>query len=207
MMDASAPEDRIALPQHMADSAMTLHQAIEQRRSLRSFARTPLALAQLARVLHSTYGITDRDGGLRAAPSAGALYPLEIYVVAHHVEQLPKGIYHYLPSDNALVPRESGDFREQLKAKSVGQGTAADAAVVLAFSAVFHRTRRKYGERANRYILLDIGHAAQNTYLSATALGLAPCALGAFLDDEINRLFRVDGAAEAVLYMMAVGTV
>jgi len=190
----------------MPDSAVTLLEAIARRRSIRAYTHHPLTLGQLARLLHSTYGITDRDNGLLAAPSAGALYPLEIYVAAHRVEQLPQGIYHYLPSDSVLVLRELGDFRQQLKAKCVNQDTVADASAVLAFSAVFHRTRRRYGERANRYILLDIGHAAQNTYLAATALGLGACGIGAFLDEDINHIFRVDGATEAVLYLVAVGT-
>ena len=206
MNQIPAPGDHVSLPADMPDSTMTLHQAIGRRRSVRDYGARSLLLGELARLLHSTYGVTDGRNGLLAAPSAGALYPLEVFVAAHRVEQLAQGIYRYLPREHALVLQQTGDLRGRLKDASIYQDVVAKAAAVLAFSAVFYRTRRKYGERATRYIMLDMGHAAQNTYLSATALGLGACAVGAFLDDQINEIFGVDGATEAVLYMVAVGT-
>ena len=139
---------------------------------------------------------------LRSAPSAGALYPFEIYVVVHNVEGLEPGIYHYAVRDHQLEVAATGDFRAQaLQQAMLGE---ADAAFVLA--AVFDRSRHKYGERGYRYVYMEAGHISQNIGLQAVSLGLGSVGVGAFLDSEVNKLIGVDGSKEAAIYLQAVGT-
>lgn len=185
----------------------SLEEAIARRRSVRDYADGALSLEELARLLYYSSGINDtRWGiGLRAAPSAGAQYPIETYAVVQAVVALPQGIYHYNVRDHLLERVRSGDFRQAIMDYGLAQEFLGKANVVLALTAIFQRTRWRYQERAYRYVMLEAGHIAQNLYLMGTALGLGVCAVGAFWDDEINRLLEVDGKEEAALYLLAVG--
>lgn len=196
---------KIPLPREMARGGMSLEEAIQKRRSVRDYSRQPLSLAELARLLHSGGGITEPTYPLRAAPSAGALYPVELYAVVNRVEGLPKGIYHYSPRDHSLELVKEGDFGLEMMRHAVGQEMVWHAAAVLVLTAIFQRTRVKYGERAYRYVLLDAGHVGENIYLAATSLGLGPCGIGAFFDDDLSNLLGIDGKEEAPLYLVAVG--
>jgi SagB-type dehydrogenase family enzyme len=142
---------------------------------------------------------------LRAAPSAGALYPIEIYVVLHRTEGLVPGLYHYAVKDHALEQLQTEDLRGEIVFRGLGQEFLGKANLVLVFTAIFQRLRWKYQERAYRYALLEAGHLGQNVYLVGTSMGLGVCAVGAFLDDELNSLLGIDGQEEAAVYTLAVG--
>lgn len=205
-MRAGGTGGAVPLPGDFSDQGMSLEKAIEQRRSIRSYARTPMSLLQLSRLLHRAGGITDPGSGYRAAPSAGALYPLEVYAFANNVEGLDRGAYRYEPKGHSLESLRPGDHGQRLLVASLGQDMVLRASVVLVLAAVFERTRRKYRERTYRYVLLECGHVAQNVYLAATSMGLGACAIGAFLDDELNGMLGLDGEEQAALYILPVGT-
>ena len=166
-----------------------------------------MSLAELAHLLYYSSGITDKRQVLRAAPSAGATYPIEVYAIANNVEGLARGTYHYLISSHELELLREGDFRNEMSRAALQERMFKQANVIVALSAVFQRTQQRYRERAQRYICFEIGHIAQNTYLEATSLGLGTCAIGAFYDEEFNRLLGLDGRNESVLYLIAVGKI
>jgi SagB-type dehydrogenase family enzyme len=199
--------EHIALPDPYGYQGLTLEEAIEQRRSRRDYRVGPLSLVELSRLLHSASGITDRGREFRAAPSAGALYPIETYVVVHNVAGLETGLYHYAVLEHALERLRTDDLRTELVVAGVGQEMLGQAQVVFVLSAIFQRTRWRYRERAYRYILLEAGHIGQNLYLAATSMGLGACAVGAFLDDNLNNLLGLDGEEESALYLIPVGKV
>jgi len=196
---------RIPLPEKLPQGRPTLEEAIETRRSRRNYTGEALSLEELSHLLHYTGGITEISTGFRAAPSAGALYPIELYIVANQVAGLDRGIYHYLVREHALEEVAQGDFRAATITAALGQEMVGRASVNFVLSAIFQRTRWRYQERSYRYILLEAGHMAQNLYLAAGSLGLGACAVGAFFDDELNRLLELDGVKEAVLYLVPVG--
>jgi SagB-type dehydrogenase family enzyme len=196
---------KVELPEEVGFGGLSVAEAILKRRSERDFTGKPISLPELSRLLYYAYGITEKGEQLRAVPSAGALYPIEIYPVVNSVAGLNMGIYHYAPPGHSLTPIREGDFRRDMVRYALGQGMLADASVVLALSAVFERSRRKYIGRAYRYILIEAGHIAQNIYLVATSMGLGVCAVGAFNDDAFNRMLSLDGKEESVVYLMVAG--
>jgi len=187
---------------------ITLEESIEKRRSVRNYSDKLLTLSQLSQLLFSAQGITGKlyDQPLRTAPSAGAPYPIEIYVIANDVEGMTCGIYHYAVRNHSLELVKSGDFRKELTAAGLEQEMLGDADVTFILSAVFDRVRHKYGERGFRYAYIEAEHISQNIYLQAVSLGLGSVSVGAFLDEEINKLIGIDGRTEAVIYIHAVGT-
>lgn len=197
---------RTALPRDFHYRGLFVEEAIQRRRSIRDYSGKPLTMEQLSLLLHSAYGITEPSYPLRASPSAGALYPLEIYPVVNRVAGLASGVYHYRPKDHALDLVKEGDFRSSLLTYTGGQDMVLQASVVLVITAIFQRTCWKYQDRAYRYVLLDAGHLGENLYLAATSLGLGPCGIGAFLDDEVNRLVSTDGREEAAVYLVSIGS-
>ncbi len=198
---------RIALPDPRGFHGLSLEEALEKRRSVRHYSGETLSAEALSRLLHAAQGITHARWGFRAAPSAGALYPIELYAVVHNVAGLEPGLYHYAVREHALELLRQEDLRFAIMQAGLGQGFLGQANVCFALSAIFQRTRWRYRERAYRYVLLEAGHVGQNLYLAATSLGLGACAVGAFLDDELNDLLGLDGKEEAVVYVIAVGTV
>ena len=197
----------IKLPKEVRFGGLSIDQVIESRRSERDFTDKPISLLQLSRLLHYAYGITDKRDQLRAAPSAGALYPIEVYPVVNNVEGLERGIYHYSPPEHSLTLTRKGDFRFEMVRHALGQEMMAEASVILVLSAVFGRSQWRYRERAYRYILLEAGHISQNIHLVATAMGLGACAVGAFDDEGYNKMIGVDGRKESVIYLMIVGSI
>ncbi len=187
---------------------VTVEEAIEKRRSVRDYSNKAITKAQLSQLLFSAQGITGSsfDKGLRAAPSAGALYPFEVYVVVNNVEDLPRGIYHYSVRDHTLEVVKKGDFREQIADAGLKQGMLGEAGVTFVLSAIFDRVCCKYGQRGYRYVYMEAGHISQNIYLEAVSLGLGSVCAGAFLDEKVNELIGVDGRSEAAIYLHAVGT-
>ena len=181
---------------------------MKRRRSVRNYTGEPLSLPQLSQLLYAAQGITGSMHGqpLRSAPSAGALYPVEIYVTAHNVEELERGIYHYALREHQLEVTAAGDFRKQITRAALQQDMLGEADVVIVLAAIFDRARHKYGERGYRYVYMEAGHISQNIYLQAVSLGLGSVGVGAFLDAEVNRLIGADGSKEAAIYLHAVGT-
>ncbi len=196
---------RVELPDPRGFRGLSVEEAVETRRSVRDYDGQPIALADLSRLLHAAQGITEERLEFRAAPSAGALYPIEVYPVVHRVEALAAGIYHYAVQSHELECLEEGDFRGEVTEAGLHQRFLGQSAVVFLFSAIFQRTRWKYRERAYRYVLLEAGHIAQNLYLAATSMGLGACAVGAFYDGRYNELLGLDGEEEATLYVISVG--
>jgi SagB-type dehydrogenase family enzyme len=199
----AASPSRIELPPPRLTGTVALEQLLLQRRSVRDFADSSLSLAELGQLLWSAQGVTHPQG-LRTAPSAGALYPLEIHAVVGEVEGLQAGVYHFMPREHALQTVADGDRRSALARAALDQMWMQDAAVVIVFSAVVERTRRKYGDRAERYVHMEAGHAGQNLFLQAEALGLGTVVVGAFDDEEVVKLLTLPGGARP-LSLMPVG--
>ncbi len=193
----------IALPKPVLDGSISVERALSGRRSRREFAPEPLALASVSQLLWAAQGLTS-DRGFRTAPSAGALYPLEIHLVAGAVSGLAPGVYRYEPDGHGLVPVATGDVRNSLARAAHRQGWMADAPAILALSAEYARTARKYGRRAPRYVHIEVGHAAQNVYLQAESLGLGTCMVAAFDDRSVRKRLGLPDELEP-LGLMPVG--
>ncbi len=201
----AAPKTPLSDP--TTTSGTPLWDVIAQRRSVRRFRDEPLQEAELSQLLWASPGITMRSRGVefRAAPSAGALYPVETYLAIHDVEDVAPGIYHYGVEDHELEQLKGGNFQRKVARAALDQSMAARANVVFIWTAVFERSKWKYKQRAYRYVYLDAGHIAQNVALAAVALGLGSCQIAAIYDDEANALLGVDGAEESTIYMTVVG--
>jgi len=196
---------------------------VAKRRSVRSYSSMPMTLAQLSSLLWASAGTTSSyitpqgQDFYRAAPSAGALYPIETYLVVNQVDDLEPGLYHYRPTGMDVLERPIvegshsleklavGDLRADIKQAAFDQPMCAKAGVVFIWTAVFPRSVWKYRDRAYRYVYLDAGHIAAHLSLAAVSLGLASCQIAAFYDEEANALLEIDGVHESVLYMSAVG--
>jgi SagB-type dehydrogenase family enzyme len=200
-----------ALPTRLPKAKQTFDDAVLSRRSSREFGKDPLPLNVAAKLLHCSYGITgELDLGhghrqaLRAAPSGGALYPIEIYLFARNVEKLPKGIYHFNSGERSLEQITAKDpFPELIKATYADE--LRNAALVMAITGVSLKNRVKYGERGYRFMLFEAGHIVQNFLLAANAMRLNAFAVGGFVDDELDAMLRVDGFEETSLYLAAAG--
>jgi SagB-type dehydrogenase family enzyme len=193
--------DVVALPPRL-EGGRALERALAERRSVREFAPGALTLPQVAQLLWAAQGTT--AGGRRTAPSAGALYPLEVYLVAGEVRGLAPGVYRYLPAKHALQQLLAGDMRQSLCDAALAQACVAAGAAAVVFTAVERRTTRKYGSRGVRYVHIEVGHAAQNLALQAAALGLGGVTVGAFDDAAVARLLHLP-RGEAPLYLMPLG--
>lgn len=196
----------IELPFPKFKGVLTVEEAIWLRRSIREFEDKPLTIDQLSQILWAAQGISYPPDEFRTAPSAGATYPLEVYVVIgeNGVEGLKAGIYHYLPKRHAIELRIEGDFRERLYRACLFQSWVLKAPVNIVITAVYRRTTRIYGERGIRYVHFEVGHVGQNIYLQATALGLGTVAIGAFYDEEIKKILRIEKDEEP-LYVFPIG--
>jgi SagB-type dehydrogenase family enzyme len=198
---------RVDLPAPDLGAGLATEEAIRTRRSTRAYGGAPLTLAELSRVLLLTGGISAGAGtrARRTAPSSGALYPVEIYPVVHRVDGLEPGVYHYDVAGHALERLRSGDVRDRVVRQGLVQTFLGEADVVLLLTVIFQRMRFKYQDRTYRYGLLEAGHLGQNVYLAATSMGLGACAVGAFLDDDVNAMLGVDGREEAAVSMLTLG--
>jgi len=197
--------DTIILPEPRNSGGISVEEALLERRSIRNYKNEALTLAEISQLLWAAQGITD-PGGYRTAPSAGALYPLEVYVVAGNVEGLQAGIYKYRPQGHELKKVAEGDVRAELCAAALDQECIEDGAAVLVFAAVYERTTRKYGERGEQYVHMEVGHAAQNVYLQAVSQGLGTVVVGAFDDGGVEKLLQMQDD-ERALCIMPVGRV
>jgi SagB-type dehydrogenase family enzyme len=184
-----------------------LWEVIAQRRSIREFSHQSITFPELSHLLWATQGITSREWGFefRASPSAGALYPIETYLVANRVEEIPSGLYHYNTREAQLILLKEGYLGSGLSHAGLGQEMLNEASCVFIWTAIVVRSKWKYRERAYRYIYMDVGHIGENLYLAAASLNLACCTVGAFFDEEVDRLIGVDGKKEISVYLGAVG--
>lgn len=204
MTTVTAAVSRLPLPKPRVGTHVSLEQALLRRRSWRTFADSPLALADLGQLLWAAQGITGHYG-LRTAPSAGSLYPLVLQVVAARVDGLPAGIYRYLPKTHDLECLAEGDFRADLKAATGQQECLGSGAVDLVIAASFRATVERYGQDCGRrFVHLEAGHAAQNVCLQATALGLATTTVASFDEGAMAAAARLAEGEEA-LYVLPVG--
>jgi len=178
-----------------------------RRRSIRHYGPNPMTLGSLSQMLWAAQGVTEQDGGFRTAPSAGALYPLEVYVVVRkdRVEGLPEGVYHYHPEGHILTLVREGDVSTELEAATWGQEIVKEAAATIVMTGVLSRTREKYGKRGTQYMFQESGHAAQNVFLQATALGIGTVVMGAFSEGAVRRVLGAE-ANERPLYVQPLGT-
>lgn len=193
----------ITLPDPRLEGGVSLEAALGARRSIREYADEALTLDDVSQLLWAAQGITG-PAGVRAAPSAGALYPLELYLVAGAVQGLPAGIYRYLPRRHALERTAEGDRRAALARAALRQDWVAGAPAIVALAAVYSRTTGKYGDRGRKYVHMDVGHVAQNVYLQAVALDLGTTFVGAFHDNQVKQALKLP-AAEHPLGLMPVG--
>jgi SagB-type dehydrogenase family enzyme len=217
---ASLPETRVEgpvldLPAPQLAGETSVEEALQNRRSIRSYLDVPVTLAEVSQLLWSAYGITRPvengpgflRGGLRTAPAAGALYPLELYLVARNVTSLAPGVYYYKSETHQLVLVSAEDRWEALAEAGLSQPHFQTAAAAIVYSAVFERNTSKYGQRGReRYVCMDLGHSAENVYLQAVALKIGTCAIGAFGDLALQKAVGMTRAEEP-LYIMPFGKV
>jgi len=194
---------RIKLPTPQYDSNVSIEETLLERRSIREYTDEPLTLQQVSQLLWAAQGITDPTGK-RTAPSAGALYPLEVYVEVGNVENLGKGVYKYSPDGHELVKVLDGNVRSQLAQAALGQSSVENSAINIVIVAVFERTTVVYGDRGIRYVHFEVGHAAQNICLQATALNLGTVTVGSFDDQQVKEVLNLP-EDEQPLYILPVG--
>jgi SagB-type dehydrogenase family enzyme len=198
-------ETLIKLPSPIMRGKLSLEQAIQKRRSIRRFKAEPLTVEQLSQLLWSAQGITD-TGGRRAVPSAGATYPLEVFIVVgeHGVQNLAAGIYHYDTGNHSLNLHQIGDFRQELADTALGQSSISRCPVAMIICAIHPRTAYRYGRRGERYVHMEVGHVGQNVSLQAVALGLGTVMVGAFEDEEVRTVLKLEEQIKP-LYIIPVG--
>jgi len=204
----------VELPAPQPTGNVSLEETISRRRAVRRYRTEPLNLPQLSQILWAAQGITGARG-VRAAPSAGAAYPLEIFVVVGDrgviaggptpgARELEAGIYHFEVDSHSLNLHKPGDSRQELARAALNQQFVVEAPVDIVVCAILQRTSRRYGKRAERYVNMEVGHVGQNIHLQAVALGLATVEVGAFDDEDVSRVLGVDEQTRP-LYIMPVG--
>ena len=190
----------ITLPQPILDSDTSIEKALLDRRSIRDYTAKSLSVSEISQLLWAAQGIT-RPGGYRTAPSAGALYPLEVFLVSGQVDDLDAGVYRYLPEEHGLHLILSGDIREELSAAALGQDAIRNAPAAMVITGIFERTMVKYGNRGIQYVHMEVGSAAENIYLQAESLRLGTVFIGAFHDDQVSQVLNLDGQEEPLCIM------
>jgi SagB-type dehydrogenase family enzyme len=193
--------EAMKLPEPKFSSKTSVEEALLKRRSVRDYKEDSLSLGQISQLLWAAQGVTEKWGG-RTAPSAGALYPLEIYLVVGKVKELEPGLYHYDPEKHAVSQKKEGDLREKLTQASLGQDEILRAPATLVITAVYERTQKKYHQRGVQYVHMEVGSAGENIYLQAESLGLGTVFIGAFEDEEVKKALEI---SEEPLGIMPVG--
>lgn len=198
------PLGRMRLPEPAYDGGVSVERALRVRRSIREYEGRPLTVEQVSQLLWAAQGITEPVHGFRTAPSAGATYPLETYLVVKEggVEGMEAGVYHYRPRGHVLELLRRGDFSGKLMAACLDQEWVGEAAVNIVLTAIYERTTWRYGERGIRYVHMEVGHVGQNIYLQCVSLGLGCVVIGAFYEEPIKDILGVD---EEPVYVIPVG--
>lgn len=199
-------ESKLALPEPRLKSEVSVEEAIHRRRSIREYAEKPLNIKELSNILWAAQGITDPLNKFRSSPSAGATYPLEIYVAVKKdgVEGLLEGVYRYNPDDHTVERLFEVDLSNDLCSAAVAQRCVRDAPANIILTCVYERTTGRYGERGVRYVHMEAGHAAENIYLQCVSLGLGTVVVGAFIDEQVQRLLNLPENCKP-LYLIPVG--
>jgi SagB-type dehydrogenase family enzyme len=197
----------IQLSRQFQEVTISLAEVLKKRKSIRTFSTKPLSKIDLTFLLWASTGIqrTEHSYEFRTCPSAGALYPIETYIVVNNVEDLEKGLYHYNIKNHLLEEIKLGNFGAYLAHAALNQAMCADASAIFIWTGVFRRSKWKYSQRAYRYIYLDAGHIAQNLALAAESIKCGSCEAGAFFDDEINSIVGIDGTEESTILLSVVG--
>jgi SagB-type dehydrogenase family enzyme len=196
-------ENMIKLPQPRKDSFFSVERAIYSRRSVREYQDKDLKFEDVSQLLWAAQGITSRHG-LRSAPSAGALYPIEIYLVAGNVEKLQPGVYKYIPPNHSLKKVIDKDIRKELCNSALGQSCVIEAPATIVISVVFERTTKRYGQRGIRYTYFEAGCVAENIHLQAENLGIGTVVVGAFYDEKVKQALAMD-TNETPVALMPIG--
>lgn len=192
----------VTLPEPTKDSDVSIEEAFNLRKSVREYTTDSLTLREISQILWAAQGKNAQ--GSRTAPSAGALYPINVYIVSSSMNSLAAGIYKYQPESHALVRLAEGDYRSKLSAASLSQESIAVAPAVIVLSGVSERTTPKYGERGERFVYMEVGHVAQNILLQAVSLDLGTVSIGAFDDQAVNALLLME-KSEQPLYVLPIG--
>jgi len=194
------------LPPPSQKGSTSLEEAIAQRRSVRDFLPESITQAELSQILWAAQGVTDTAWNLRAVPSAGATYPLEVFVVCgqNSIEGMSEGVYRYHIVQHSLTLHRRGDARLDLARAALGQEFIYEAPLDIVICALYQRITLDYGSRGERYAHIEVGHAGQNIYLQTSVLGLATVAIGAFHDEQVREVLRLDKQYKP-LYIMPVG--
>jgi len=194
--------EAIKLPPPAKKGGMALAEALEVRRTVRRFAARPLDLPQVSQLLWGADGTSD-PRGLRTSPSAGATYPLDLYLVVGErgVMNLPTGVYRYLVAEHALTPLAPGDVRAPVARASLHQTWMAEAPVMVVITGEYRRCMARYGQRGIRYTHMEAGNVSQNLFLTAEALGLGAGIVGAFDDKALAQVLKLPPAHEPLLVM------
>lgn len=190
----------IKLPQPRQQSSTSIEEALRQRRSVRDYSDSSLSLAEISQLLWAAQGITNREG-LRTAPSAGALFPLEVYVVAGWIENLFHGVYKYHPERHELTMEIEGDLRSNLYNAALEQESILESPASIVITAVFERVTIKYGSRGIMYVHMEAGQAAQNVHLQAEALNLGTVVIGAFYDEQVKKVLHLPKDEQPICIM------
>ncbi len=200
----SMEHKEIILPAPRTTGELSVEEALLKRRSIRNFKEEPLNLEEISQLLWAAQGVTDSRQELRTAPSAGALYPLEVYLAVKNVEGLSSGVYRYLPKEHKLILISEGNVGSYLAEAALGQGFIGEAPINLIFSAVLEITTTRYGKKGVQYVYMEAGHAAQNVYLQAESLKLGTVVVGAFNEERIREILKTP-EEEMPLYIIPVG--
>jgi SagB-type dehydrogenase family enzyme len=204
-MPGTSAQEVIHLPEPAHDGSVSVEHALLKRRSVRHYKKEPLTLREISQLLWAAQGVTT-GRGFRTAPSAGALFPLEVYVAAGYVTQLPTGIYKYNYRDHTIFQCVDNDKRSELSRAALNQKSIARAPAVLLICAVYERVTRTYGQRGIPYTFMEIGHAAQNVCLQAVAMGMGTVVIGAFRDDDVKVAANL-AKDEQPVYIIPVGKI
>ncbi|MFW9987407.1 MAG: SagB/ThcOx family dehydrogenase [Candidatus Odinarchaeota archaeon] len=197
----------IKLEEPVFDEQIKFWKVVLSRKSTRKFKQEPIKQSHISQLLYGMTGLTriSPQVAFRTVPSAGGLFPIEVYTIINNVEELEKGLYHYNIAQHMLELLKEGDFRAEIAKGCLDQQMVYNSAVSFVWTAVIERSKWKYLQRCYRYIYLDAGHIGQNFYLIAEALGLGACTIGAIYDDEINDLLEIDGINETAIYVGITG--
>jgi SagB-type dehydrogenase family enzyme len=187
----NSDSELIELPSPNHYGKTSVEEALYKRRSIRDYSDMPLTIPEISQLLWAAQGITEKSYGLRTAPSAGALYPLEIYIAVSNARDLSPGLYKYSPRNHTLRKVGEGDKRDDISNAALKQDAIENSSAIILITAVYERTAVKYGNRAERYVHVEVGAAGQNIYLQSLSLNIGTVMIGAFRDKDLQNVLSL----------------